>query len=1038
MRDRKEQYLWITFGNEGITTPVNCCREKSNVLIGLGYHEKPGTKVMETNDYCSSNRREGVWVEKRYAFDPSAAHQVKLTVSAEEYELWMDGERQIAGPLPLGYLGGCGEAAAGQEGGCSGAGAVCEGGYVGIGTGYTGTEIKDIRINGCKAEFSSCAYFAGSQNEGLKREAGEFYEKQENGYTRIFNGCGQFLSNIPMLYFGERFSTFTLEFELRFAEAFDENASAPRELADPFGTYSFGPYPLKVFAQWEPYGKVYETALHEDCVELKLCTPPWAQTKRSLFLSCPSVGGIRISSQPPKKAAEAFVGDTAVFEPEFSLPVDRKQFQGELTGADGTRGRVVLEGDYWGIEIYNREGKRVQTIHNWNLSRSDDRFVTRQYALELPLLGDEVIFGTGERYNHFNQHGCRMCFWNTDMCYHGYSSLKTHELWRSYKNVPVVNSSRGITYFFNTACYGEGDFGYSDRTRMKLTFDDSRLDVYIFTGAPLENLVKYTDLTGKPLLPPKWAFRYQAGGSNDFWGFGQNRGKEYPRKLLREMIDGFRKMGTLPSAIYMEGGGADDPACYEMCAEAEIRVLQWNCGDFMPGFMHEHYPDKTYQELPMVKNIFHPEEVHYFGDFTHKDAPGVLKSIHGERIGWGLRGGMVDFNELVPVDARFANGLLGDKMHNFWVWWYAKAYHDLYAELADGDYLCYMRGACAGSQKWNCTWTGDQMNSFDGLKQQIAGGLSLSASGFSVWGTDMGGLTGKPSDEVYIRAFQFCTFLPLMRTGGNATKLPWDYGEQVGEVFQRFYWLRENLLDTIYSGAIHSHRTGEPMTQAMALAFPECREAAGNEEQYLFCGSLLFAPVFQEGAVTKEMYFPEGGWYSLFDDTVIEESGWRIVPAPLAYSPAYVRDGAVLPVTLGDSLELGSPMPGVRRRGLLLAPPKGERRSVMYLAGDKAIEAGSAPAGEKEFVVELTEGGSFEAAVIFGEAKEVVVDGRSLPRCEGPMALEAEETALEGGIDSGESLSGRGEAAAEGFTVRGRRTYVWLREPGIRILRVRE
>ncbi len=953
MNNRTEQYIWITFGNETKNEPINYCKKNSNVMMGLGYHINPKTRELESNYYCSSNSVESDWVADKYAFNPLVAHKIKLTVGEDGYIVWVDGERQIVYPLPENY----------------------KGGYVGIGTGYTSTEIRNLRINLKKEEPNSCTYFTNCQNEGFEMPVSSFYEKGKDVYKRIFNGSGSFISNIPIMFFEDKMETFELEFDLFFAESIEENAPASKEFEDPFRTYSFGPYPLQLFSEWKQYDDVYETILHKDSFEIKTKSPEWDQKERSLFISCPNVGGIRISSEAPKNADASYVGDTAIFEPEYSLAIDKADFNNELIGTDGTKVKIICKTGYWGLEIYNAQNQLIHTINKWNLSRSDDRFVTRQYSLELPLNSDEIIFGTGERYNHFNQHGLRMCFWNTDMCYQGYTSLDTHELWRSYKNVPVVNSNKGITYFFNTTCYGEGDFGYTDKTRTRISFDDSRVDFYVWTGTPVENMVKYTDLTGKPVLPPKWAFRYQAGGSNGFWGLGQNRGKEYPREITRTMIEKFSEMGTLPSAIYMEGGGADDKVCYDMCNEKDIKVMQWNCGDFWPEFVHENYPDKDYKEMPMVKNIYNPDEVHYFGDFTHKDALSVLKKIHGERIRWGLRGGMVDFTELVPIDTKFDNGLMGNRMHNFWVWWYAKAYHDLYTEMTGGDYLCYVRGACAGSQKWNCTWTGDQMNSFDGLKQQIVGGLSLSASGFSIWGTDMGGLSEKPEDEVYIRAYQFCTFMPIMRTGGDATKLPWDYGEKVQEVFKKFYWLRENLLDMIYSYAIYSHKTGIPMTQAMALAFPECKEAAGNEEQYVFCDNILFASVFEK-ADTKNVYFPAGRWYSLFNDEVIEGEGYQKVAAPLDYSPAYLRDGAVIPVTLGASLKLMEDMLENRYKGILIAPPEIERSSQIYKDENTKLVMISKRITDQMFTVEITGENDFEVAVILAEAKEVSVNGQ--------------------------------------------------------------
>lgn len=194
-------------------------------------------------------------------------------------------------------------------------------------------------------------------------------------------------------------------------------------------------------------------------------------------------------------------------------------------------------------------------------------------------------------------------------------------------------------------------------------------------------------------------------------------------------------------------------------------------------------------------------------------------------------------------------------------------------------------------------------------------------------------------------------------------------------MFKKFYWLRENLLDMIYSYAIYSHKTGIPMTQAMALAFPECKEAAGNEEQYVFCDNILFASVFEK-ADTKNVYFPAGRWYSLFNDEVIEGEGYQKVAAPLDYSPAYLRDGAVIPVTLGASLKLMEDMLENRYKGILIAPPEIERSSQIYKDENTKLVMISKRITDQKFTVEITGENDFEVAVILAEAKEVSVNGQ--------------------------------------------------------------
>ena len=988
MNDRTEQYLWINFG---LKNTAECHRENKasgNVLAGIGYAVKG---AIITNHFFSAENLEYPWLEPRYSFDPLTTHHIVFTVGSGYYSLSIDGEQQFNGSLPAGYSGG----------------------YVGIGTGQTGTEISNLTISGEPFLYDEC-YLKPSAYDfvGYKMPPEAFYSNNNGKLIRIFNGSGSFTNDVPMLYSNKTYENFTIEFDLFFSNSYMKDPPPPKKVVDPFNTYAFGPPPLGLFTDTHSYGDIQETVLHDDCFEIKFKVPPCVRQGRSLFISCPNVGGVRITSVPPKTAAEAPACDNAIFEPEYSLPINKNGFENTLVGTDGTRVSLVTEGSYWGIKIYNAQGTLLNTINRWNINYTDDRFLTRQYILSLPLKPGEVIFGTGERYNHFNQNGQRVCFWNTDPCYHGNSSLENYELWRGYKNVPIVSSDRGITYFFNTTCYGTGDFGFTDKTRMELRFDDYRVDFYIWTGTPLENIIKYTDLTGKQVLPPKWAFRYMAGGSNGCWGLNRNT-KAQKRQLLRPMIDGYKSLGTMPAGMYFEGGGTDDIECYKICAENGMKVLQWNCGDYFPAKMHEWYPDKSYNELPMAQSLTNPDEVHYFGDFTHPDSHEVIKKIHGENISLGLRGGMVDFTELVPYDTKFYNGLCGNRMHNFWVYWYAKAYHDLYEDLVGDDYLCYMRGACAGSQKWNCTWTGDQTNGFEGMRQQVVAGLSLSSCGFSVWGTDMCGLTGVPTSEQLIRAFEFNTFIPIMRTGGDCSKLPWDYGVEAEKAFQKYYWTRENILDTVYSYAAKSHITGIPMTQALALAYPEEKDVSGNEEEYIFCENMLVAPVLEEGAESKKVYFPKGTWYSLFNGDVISGGSEKTVSATLDTIPVYLREGTVTPIVFDSSMSISAPMTDERFTALLITPPDARRTLSAYVSKDEKSDFVNEKNSNSTFTVTVYDD-RYSDAVVYAAARSVFVNGEKIS-----------------GFESIDKIPTLG-----GFTVRDGKTYIRMGNKAIRSLQI--
>jgi hypothetical protein len=343
---------------------------------------------------------------------------------------------------------------------------------------------------------------------------------------------------------------------------------------------------------------------------------------------------------------------------------------------------------------------------------------------------------------------------------------------------------------------------------------------------------------------------------------------------------------------------------------------------------------------------------------------------------------MCDFAELLSPNTLFANGLTGERMHNFYTYFYAKAYFDSLSELTNNDFLTYIRGASAGTQKWSAIFSGDQYASWDGLKSQMSAGLSVSASGFSVWGGDIAGLDGKPTDEVYIRGLDFAVFQPLMRTGGNESKLPTDYGSQVQDTYKRAYWLRENLLNMIYSSAVKSHITGLPMMQAMGLAFPGEMGLYDVEDQYVFCDDLLVSPVFADYAYYRNVKLPEGAWYDLWDGKKSVGGKTEDSAAPYYSVPVYVKSGAVIPVTVDKNFALAKPMNEQNiAEALLVTPPDGSRKSVFYRDENTCVSYSSAPVSKSAFRVSAGNGNTAGNIIVNGvSAYSVTVDGQPLKR----------------------------------------------------------
>jgi alpha-glucosidase (family GH31 glycosyl hydrolase) len=141
--------------------------------------------------------------------------------------------------------------------------------------------------------------------------------------------------------------------------------------------------------------------------------------------------------------------------------------------------------------------------------------------------------------------------------------------------------------------------------------------------------------------------------------------------------------------------------------------------------------------------------------------------------------------------------------------------------------------------------------------------------------------------------------------------------------------------------------------QHHVLTHPEDLRATARDDQYMFGPSILVAPVYEEGAIDRELYLPEGRWvewwrsvtygdeggtFSLTGTTMHEGGQSVTVDAPIPEIPMFVRAGAIVPLLSPDVFtlaEYGDDPEIVHasdRDGFLhvLAFPRGETSGVFY------------------------------------------------------------------------------------------------------------
>lgn len=115
-----------------------------------------------------------------------------------------------------------------------------------------------------------------------------------------------------------------------------------------------------------------------------------------------------------------------------------------------------------------------------------------------------------------------------------------------------------------------------------------------------------------------------------------------------------------------------------------------------------------------------------------------------------------------------------------------------------------------------------------------------------------------------------------------------------------------NLLPYIYAQASKSSTTGIPLMRMMFMEYPDDNKTLELWDQYFFGDDLLVAPIVHEGAVSREVYLPDGKWIDLFTNKEWKGKGTVTVQAPIDKIPVFMKKGSILPLNLSNKLCLCS------------------------------------------------------------------------------------------------------------------------------------
>ena len=340
----------------------------------------------------------------------------------------------------------------------------------------------------------------------------------------------------------------------------------------------------------------------------------------------------------------------------------------------------------------------------------------------------------------------------------------------------------------------------------------------------------------------------------------------------------------------------------------------------------------------------------------------------------GYDGWMHDFGEYTPLDALAFDGRTGAELRNSYPVEYQRPCAEVVAKHKP-DAVFFVRSGYLGSTALcPAAWPGDQHTTWGtnrGLRGVIRAGLSLSLAGVNTWGPDIAGMFGTEdpehnelSKELWVRWCQFGALCPVMRDHLGDKRRPgvpvvdlW-HDEETVDTWRRYAQLHLALLPYLYGLAHEAHCTGVASVRPLLLEFPDDATARSIDDEYLLGPALLVAPVLEEGARARRLYFPAGSWHSFFDDQVVTGPTWEEVDAPLSRLPLFVRGGAALPLSQhrwhpGEALEAASLLDEVELR---LYPAQGGLEMVPVRLHDGTVIRVGGPTNGLELDIEAAEG----------------------------------------------------------------------------------
>ncbi|XP_034161045.2 sucrase-isomaltase, intestinal [Pangasianodon hypophthalmus] len=478
------------------------------------------------------------------------------------------------------------------------------------------------------------------------------------------------------------------------------------------------------------------------------------------------------------------------------------------------------------------------------------------------------------------------------------------------------------------------------------------LDFYILIGDTPEAIVQeFTELVGRPTIPPYWAFGFQLSR----WDYGsleevkntveRNRAIDLPYDVQYTDIDYMEdkkdftydlvKFKDLPQfADYMHAKGQRyililDPAIatskringpyesHDRGTQADAWVTEADgktplVGEVWPG--ETVFPDYTKQscikwwvdEIVRFHNQVNHDAIWIDMNEVSSFVPGSNKGCADNTLNYPpFTPNILDnlmYSKTLCMDAKQAWGNHYD-VHSLYGYSMVLATEEAVRQVFGSNRSFILtRSSFPGVGKYSGHWLGDNAANWNDIKWAIPGMLEFNLFGVPYIGADICGFFDDTTEELCTRWMQVGAFYPFSRNHNAQYYKPQDpaaFGANSVLVRSSKHYLniRYTLLPYLYTLFYRAHVSGDTVVRPVMHEFYSDPATWTVDRQFLWGAHLLITPVLDAGAVTVQAYIPDAVWYNYETEEKIKERKQSVeLSLPLDKMGLHIRGGAILPI----------------------------------------------------------------------------------------------------------------------------------------------